>query len=70
MERVSPRNKLKPLCRGLGVAIFFGSFSSVVRRNEQNIKTNHFTIFQSKNLYLSDKNSKFADGNVKSLING
>ena len=35
MKEVVLRNQLKPLCRGLGVAIFFGSFSSVVRRNEQ-----------------------------------
>jgi len=31
---VSARSQLKPLCRGLGVAVFFGSFSSAVRRNE------------------------------------
>ena len=37
MKEVFLRNQLKPLCRGLGVAIFFGSFSSVVRRNEQTL---------------------------------
>jgi len=34
-EEGFPRSQLRPLCRGLGVAVFFGSFSSAVRRNEQ-----------------------------------
>ena len=45
-------------------------FSATEKRIGKSPNHHHFTIFQSKNLYLSDKNSKFADGNVKSLING
>ena len=59
-----------PWGRALGGWCFLLVLFFCAERKGQNIKTNHFTIFQSKNLYLSDKNSKFADGNVKSLING
>ena len=44
MEEVFLRNQLKPLCRGLGVAVFFGSFSSAVRRNERMVKG--FALFR------------------------
>jgi len=37
MKEVFLRNQLNPLCRGLGVVVFFGSFS-LRQRNEQALR--------------------------------